>query len=165
MERRDQQAQDYLALLLPQHLPHAQELAFKSELLRIRFDYTLASLSAIDEMLLRLRGLIKVDYPTFLAQQAAVNFVAALNFYIGATMARAGHFALRWIDYAEASRHMPGIPMRFETDLGCIVGDSVYFPANVVTEMLFDPDMGRSCTSFAQKAIDRLTLPGQRLPD
>ncbi len=162
---RNQQADAYLALLAPEPLARAEGLAFRSQLQRIRFDHSLASLTQIDEVLAALRATMKLDYGAFLERQPAVNFVVALNFYLGATIARVGHFAIKWIDHAQAAQYISDLPTRMETDVGCVLGDLVLFPASVVTEMLFDPSPQRTCSGFAAATIERLAAAGQRLPD
>jgi hypothetical protein len=161
---RNQQAAAYLALLQPAALEQ-QDIAFKSQLLRIRFDYSLESLARIDEMVRGLRQSLTLGYGDFLDKQPAVNFISALNFYVGTTIARNGNFALKWIDHQQARQFMPGLNASMETDLGCIIGEGIFFPANVIAEMLFDPNPERSCSSFSQKIITTQTAKGMRLPD
>lgn len=162
---RNLQAAAYLELLSPQRLPLAGDLAFRSQLQRITFDYSLASLAQVDRMLQELRGTMKVDYQAFMQKQQAVNFVVALTHYLGAAIARSGNFALKWITHDEACRSMPGLPLQLETDLACVIGNGIYFPAGVVTEMLFDPNQERTCVSFAAKITERLNAEGHRMPD
>lgn len=162
---RHQQAEAYLAMLAPAQLAQAESLAFRSQLQRIPFDYSLASLGRIDDVLRALRATMKLPYGAFLEKQAAVNFLVALNFYLGTTIARTGQFALKWVDHAEAAQAIPDLPRRLETDVGCVIGNLVVFPAGVVAEMLFDPQPQRTCLAFAQHTISRLTERGQRLPE
>lgn len=162
---RNLQAASYLELLSPQRLPDAGELAFRSQLQRLPLDYSLASLAQVDRMLSDLRAALTMDYQAFMQKQPAVNFVVALTFYLGSTVARSGNFALKWIGHEEASRSMPGLPLQLETDLACVIGDGIYFPAGVVTEILFDPKPERTCESFAAKVTERLSAAGHRMPD
>jgi hypothetical protein len=160
---RNQQAAAYLELL--QNLQGGPEIAFRTQLQEIGFDYSRESLERVDAMLYSLRASMTMDYDTFVAKQPAVNFIAALNFYLGSTIARLGDFALKWIDDAQAREFMPELPERLETGLACIVADGIYFPANVITEMLFDPNQVRTCSSFADGITDRWTAEGRSLPE
>jgi hypothetical protein len=160
---RNQQAAGYLELL--QNLQAGADIAFRTQLQEIRFDHSRESLERIDAMLFSLRTSMTMDYTTFVGKQPAVNFIAALNFYIGTTIARLGNFALKWIAHEQARAFMPELPARLETELGCIVADGIYFPANVVTEILFDPNQVRTCSSFADGIIERWTAEGRGLPE
>ncbi len=162
---RNLQAAIYLQQLTPERLPLVDNLAFRTQLQKVRFDYTLASLAQVDDMLGELRGSMRMAYGDFLQKQPAVNFIVALNFYLGTTIARLGSFAIKWLDHAQVAQHMPGVPEQLETDTGCVIGDAIVFPAAVVLERLFAPQPERTCAGFAARLIERLTQEGQRLPD
>ena len=162
---RSAQAQHYLGRLRREALAADREIAFRGFMARIDFDYSLASLDRIDHMLASIRESMRLDYAAFLSKQPAVDFVVALNFYIGTTIARAGNFALKWIDHAQARQFMPELPQQLDFDLGCILGDRIVFPANVVNEALFAPRVERTCGGYARSLIEQLTAGGQRLPD
>lgn len=162
---RNLQAAIYLQQLTPERLPQVDNLAFRTQLQKVRFDYSLASLAQVDDMLGELRASMRMAYGDFLQKQPAVNFVVALNFYLGTTIARQGHFAIKWVDHAQVVQYMPGVPAQLETDTGCIIGDAIVFPATVVLEQLFAPQPERTCAGFATRLIERLTQDGQRLPD
>lgn len=162
---RNQQAAVYLQQLAPGRIAGVENMAFRSQLQRIRFDHSPASLAQVDAMLAAVRASMKLDCGSFLEKQPAVNFVVALNFYLGATIARLGNFAIKWLDHAQAARHMPGLPAQLETDTGCVIGDALVFPASVVLEALFAPEVERTCRGFADRMVEQLTANGQRLPD
>ena len=159
------QARHYLDRLSREALAGDQAIAFKGRLARIDFDYTLASLGRIDRMLASIRGTIRLDCAGFLSKEPAFDFVVALNFYIGTTIARVGNFSLKWIDRAQARQYMPELPQQIDFDLGCILGDRIVFPATVVNEALFARRVERTCSGYARSLIEQLTAGGQRLPD
>lgn len=159
------QAKQYLDRLRREALAGDQAIAFKRPLARIDFDYTLASLDRIDRLLASIREAIKLDHANFLSKEPAFDFVVALNFYIGTTIARVGNFSLKWIDHAQARQHMPELPQQLDFDLGCILGDRIVFPATVVNEALFARRVERTCGGYARSLIEQLTAGGQRLPD
>jgi hypothetical protein len=160
---RNQQAAAYLELL--HTLEGGAGIAFRTQLQEIRFDYSRHSLQCIDAMLFALRSNLKIDYGSFLTRQPAVNFVVALNFYLGTTVARLGNFPLQWIDHARAREFLPDLPARLETEIGCIVADGIYFPANVVTEILFGANQERCCTSFADGIVEPWSKDAQRVTE
>jgi hypothetical protein len=162
---RFEQARHYLGQLQREALAGDSQLAFKGFLARIDFDYSLTSLDRIDAMLQTIRQSMKLDYTAFLAKQPGVDFVVALNFYLGTTIARAGNFALKWIDHAQARQYMPDLPQQLDFDLGCLLADRVVFPANIINEALFAPTVERTCGGYARSLIAQLTAAGQRLPD
>jgi hypothetical protein len=149
---RNQQAAAYLELL--HKLEGGAGIAFRTQLQDIRFDYSRQSLQCVDAMLFALRSNLKIDYGSFLTKQPAVNFIVALNFYLGTSVARLGNFPL-----------MPDLPARLETEIGCIVADGIYFPANVVTEILFDANQERCCTSFADGIVERWSRDAHRVAE
>lgn len=159
------QARLYLERLSRDALAADQAMGFKGSLARIDFDYTLASLDRIDRMLASIRKSMKLTYADFLSKQPAADFVVALTYYIGTTIARVGNFSLKWIDRAQARQFEPDLPQQFDFDLGCILGDRIVFPANIVNEALFAPRVERGCGGYARALIEQLTADGQRLPD
>lgn len=158
---RNEQAALFLEQLTPARLAVVEEMAFRSQLQKIRFDYSLASLGAVDRLLAELRTTMKLERGAFLQKRPAVHFVAVLSFYLGATIARAGGFAIRWLAHEEVQRYMPGVPWQIETDTGCVIGDAVVFPATVVLEGLFAAEPQRTCQDFARRLVERLKREGQ----
>lgn len=152
---------DWSALYLnhyQQNKPIPGGLAFAKQLSQIKFDYSFSSVMAIDDLLSTIHKNEKLtvgDYGAFVNHAAKANFMLLLVFYLGKLVAKEAKSTLRWLSYDEfkANTQDETIKANFETSHICVVGQKAYFPLQVISETLFNPNVNANCLRFVCQAI------------
>lgn len=106
-------------------------------------DFSLASLDVVDHILDHIRHTDKPDAATFLHKQENQNFLLALCFYVGTTVAYQDKQSIAWLDYDTMIGEMPdnaaNYPRIFQTAVTCVMDKSGWMvPLGAICGRLFD---------------------------
>ena len=128
-------------------------LSFKKALGQSRLDYSKESLSRVDVLLDQIRVRIKPEYNDFIADQANVNFLYLLAFYIGKVVALETGSKIEWYGYDEMISRIPSnrdfFPNCFGTSVTCILSGGksnggFFVPLAAVETRLYDDEPDKS---------------------
>ena len=121
-------------------------LSFADYLHRDKLDFSLESLKYVDAMLDAIRDSSKPD-DYFLDQQANINFLYLLAFYVGQVIAQSSGDPAVWYQYDEwqhigDNRKLTGvIENTFSTSVMCLHHGVLYIPLSAIMIRLFEgPD-------------------------
>lgn len=134
------------------------DLAFAERLQAAQLDYSWSSLARIDALLDTLRAQLQPEHKTFLQQQANINFLLLLAFYVGEVRARLAGEPARWEHWNELIERDPGMRMFGEGFHSAVVqtAPGVFLPLVSIMARLFE---GPEDKSVAFSAGMHLSLP------
>ena len=134
-------------------------LSFRTALTQSRLDFSRESLSRVDRLLDQVRARFQPRHGEFVDAHANQNFMYLLGFYVGAVVSRCSGRDIRWYEYDEMIKVMPGnaalFPRCFATSITCILSGDVFFvPLSAIEEKLFDAAPTATVASSAGKYIE-----------
>ena len=136
-------------------------IAFYDELQAVHFDYSVASIDALDRVLAEIKIKYQItteDYEDYINQIPFRAFLLLIGCYTGATAARAAEAAVKWFNYPQMQEIVKDTAF-----VHCIEHSQVmmfeqgYYrtPLLAVTNQLFDltEDYDKTCRTFVNKVL------------
>ena len=134
-------------------------LPYRQALEASDLDGSLASLDRIDDLLDQLHAQLKPLPDVFLSEQAHINFLYLLAFYVGQVVASENGGEPNWLQYQEAVSSIPNgekmFPQCFAYSLACQFkgggrSGTTYWPLVAIEERAFSPSPQRSVAYSAK---------------
>jgi hypothetical protein len=122
-------------------------LSFRHSIEQCDLDYSTDSLKRIDDLLDQIRTELTPEPNRFLDDQANVNFLYLLAFYVGGVVAKHTGSHIEWYQYDEMLEVMPDnrpfVPRCFGSSVTCIVsggkrGGGFFVPLAAIESRLYD---------------------------
>lgn len=147
-------AQQHLDALI-NRLPFPGGIAFRKELDAANLNFTMQSLTRVDALLDGIRTRSRPSFNAFLERDDNQNFLHALCFYTGATVALTSKQSIDWFPYDEMIALFPDnaamFPSCFATHISCLLSRGGFFiPLSSIQERLFDEPPGKSVKFSAE---------------
>jgi len=150
-------AQEHLDALI-NRLPFPGGIAFRQELDGANLNFTMPSLARVDALLDGVRTRLHPTFDDFLERDDNQNFLHALCFYTGATVALSSRQSIDWYTYDEMITVFPDnaamFPNCFATHISCVLSRGGFFiPLSSLQERLFDEPPGKSVKFSAEMFV------------
>jgi hypothetical protein len=150
-------AQNHLDALI-NRLPFPGGIAFRKELDSANLNFTMPSLARVDALLDGIRTRSRPNFDDFVEREDNQNFLHALCFYTGATVALSSKQSVDWYTYDEITALMPDVatmfPSCFATHICCLLSRGGFFiPLSAIQERLFDEPPGKSVKFSAEMFV------------
>lgn len=149
---------------LQQHRYLSDGNAYHQATKLIDFDFSLVSLQKIDLLLNRIRQyeqLNEAGYATFMQDKEKLNFLVALSYYLGTTIAHQTLSSVKWFSFEEYKALLSqedDEDFRYELAQVFVFQNQISYPMSVLTAILFDAKQPvQSCLAYVQKYIDLST--------
>ena len=122
-------------------------LSFKTALSQSNLDGSRESLARIDTLLDQIQLRFKPDREEYFGNQAHVNFMYLLAFYVGRVVATETNSTIEWYQYDELLELMPDhrdfFPRCFASSVSCILSGGTsqgnfFVPISSIQERLFE---------------------------
>lgn len=121
-------------------------MSFRAAVDDLHLDYSEKSLQRIDDLLDRIREQIKPQPDVFVADQANVNFLYFLAFYVGRVVTLTSGATIAWYSYDEMIALMPEnqtfFPRCFGTSVTCVLSGGTkggfYVPLAAMETRLYE---------------------------
>ncbi|WP_111859796.1 hypothetical protein [Acinetobacter sp. CFCC 10889] len=126
----------------------------------IDFDFSLVSIQKIDLLLNSIRQherLNEAQYATFMQDKEKLNFLVALSYYLGTTIAHQTLSSVKWFSFEEYKALLSqdeDESFRYELAQIFVFQNQISYPMSVLSSILFDSNQpAQSCLDYVQKYI------------
>lgn len=145
---------------LQQHAYISGGNAYRKATDLIDFDFSLASIQKIDLLLNSIRQHEQLNpskYADFIQNKEKCNFLVALSYYLGTTIAHQTLSSVKWFSFEEYKAMFSqdeNESFRYELAQVFVFQNQISFPMSVLSAILFDASQPvQSCLEYVQKYI------------
>ena len=128
--------------------PLLATMLYHDQLKHAELDYSVASLSRIDRLLIDLREKNTLHISDFINRDDHRTLLTFLGFYVATTIAHITQQTIHWYDYAGLKTYLknPTMLASLHNSYSCVLGRNNHFmPIELIASILFEPHSRRSC--------------------